>query len=265
MPERTPKKPASANGDHLGLEQRPAGAADRHGVAAGAAQDRAIGRAHQAEMGDERDDDRGDDRERHEGRLQAHEACSQSGALPPGLRQQEDGEPLPDEAHAEGDDDRRQIAKIDERAEQAGVDADRARAGRAMPSERRRRAARSAVTQPTKPTKVPIERSRSLTVMTNIWAIGRERDRDRQIEHQVEAEIAHRPRIEPGDGDQDQRQRQAGRAARSARRGVTKRSGRARGATGAEAEVTRRPRTRTGSPSPRSARRGRDRRRCGRC
>ena len=48
--------PGEREHDHLGLEQRPAGAADGDGVAAGAAQDRAVGCAHQADMDDEGDD-----------------------------------------------------------------------------------------------------------------------------------------------------------------------------------------------------------------
>ena len=57
MPESTPKSPASANSATLVLSSDQPARPMRDGIAAGAAQDRAVGGAHQAEMDDDRDDD----------------------------------------------------------------------------------------------------------------------------------------------------------------------------------------------------------------
>ena len=184
---------------------------------------------------------------RHEGRLEGHEREQPVRRAAARLRQKQDGQALPDEAHAERHDDRGQVAQVDQRAEQRHRRRS-SRAGSATPSSGASRS-QVAVTQPTKPTKVPIDRSRSLPVMTNIWAMRRQRDRDRQVEHQVEAEIADGARVEPGDGDQHQRQRKRRQQrAQQARACRLRRCSGGRRALRAEADVIARlpPGTRTG-------------------
>ncbi len=110
---------------HLDLQKRPAGPRDRDGVSAGAAQDRAVGGAHQPDMHDERDDDRRHDGEGDVRRLEAHQREQPVGRLAARSRQEEDREALPDEAHAERHHDRGQVAQVDQRAER-GIDADAA-------------------------------------------------------------------------------------------------------------------------------------------
>ena len=116
-----------------------------------------------------RDEHGGDDRKRDERRLDAHDRLQPARRRAAGLGQEQDRQALPDETHAERDDDRGQIAQMDERAKR-GVERRRSRAG---PARRASGSSRSQVaeTQPTKPTKVPIDRSRSLPAITNICAI----------------------------------------------------------------------------------------------
>ncbi len=201
----------------LGLEQRPAGAAYRQRIAAGTAQDRAIGSAHQADMGDGSDDNRRQDRKWYPGRLQAHELLEPIGCRTARLGQQQNREPLPDEAHAQSDDDRRQRSQVDQSAE-----------GRIHPDRRHQHqgAEQGCLAQPgggDAADEADEGADREVEVITGHdeqLRNRREGDRDRQVEHQREAEIADGPWIEPGDGDQDehQRKRRQQRAEQTARR-----------------------------------------------
>ncbi len=158
-------------------------------------------------MGDEGDDDARDDRHRHERRLRPSSAsaptpapcrratAAASTASPPQTKL------MPS------------VTTIDGRLRRwmttpsTAVDRDGAERGSARPAAAST-AGRSPVTQATKLTKVPIDRSRSLTVMISICAIGRERDRHREIEQQVEPDVAHGARLHVEDGAEQHRERQ---------------------------------------------------------
>ena len=198
MPDEHAEQAGQREQHHLGLEQRPAGARDRERIAAGAAQDRAVGGAHQPEPADQRDEQRPRGSETgSSGGLTPMIVCSQTGALPPGLGRSRIARPcqtklMPSVTTIEGR-LRRWMS-----APSAGIDGDAA-------EQHERRRASGVVMQPGRGDAAD-EADKGADRQIEVVARddehlrhGRERDRDRQVQHQREAEIADGARVEPGD------------------------------------------------------------------
>ena len=199
-PDNIPNSPGKREHDHLGLQERPAGALDRARIAAGAAQHRAMGRAHQPEMDDRRERKQRVDRERHEWSLPGHHRAQPFRRLAARRRQDEDRQAEPDERHAECHDDGRQVPEVDQRADR-GID--QYAAGKRRDPEQR------LVGEPGRADagdEADIGTERQVEVVhgdDEHLGDGRKRDRQREIEQEVEADIAHRARLHPEHSEQD--------------------------------------------------------------
>nr|GFA78297.1 hypothetical protein [Tanacetum cinerariifolium] len=119
---------------HFDAQQRPARLGNRQRVAPGPAQDHAHGRAHQEKMHGNPQHDARDDRQRDQRRLDPHQCLQPLRCGSARRRQQQNRATDPDERHAQRDDNRRQVAAVNQRAEQR-IHADAA--GQRQPAEKR--------------------------------------------------------------------------------------------------------------------------------
>src|SRR5581483_740317 len=124
---------------------------------------------------------------------------------PARLWQYQNGKTLPDKTHAQGHDNGRQIAEVDQRTYPGIYDypaqqQDRAQQGRLVQPGRDNTAAK---TDEGADRKIELAASDDEHLRR-----GGQCDRQRQAEHQVKAEIAHGARIDPGDRDDHQGQRE---------------------------------------------------------